>query len=71
MMDPLSSENRRLIFLMDKSELPMPLAPPMFCPVCGNEMRLVGIESGKPGFDLHTFECEKCGRFGVRSVGAH
>ena len=31
------------------------------CPGCGNPMRLAPIEPDKPGFDLHTFECSKCG----------
>ncbi len=30
------------------------------CPRCGKPMRLSCIETTKPGFDVRTFECEKC-----------
>ena len=32
------------------------------CTRCGTPTLLVGIESDKPGFDLNTFECPKCGQ---------
>jgi predicted RNA-binding Zn-ribbon protein involved in translation (DUF1610 family) len=33
------------------------------CTKCGTPTLLIGIESDKPGFDLNTFECPKCGHF--------
>jgi len=33
------------------------------CTKCGTPTLLMGIESDKPGFDLNTFECPKCGHF--------
>jgi RNase P subunit RPR2 len=30
------------------------------CTKCRAPMTLARIESAKPGFDLHTFECSKC-----------
>jgi hypothetical protein len=54
---------------MDKSEPPRAqFAPLMLCPACGNEMRLLGIESETPARDLYTFECAKCGRLEVRGL---
>jgi predicted nucleic-acid-binding Zn-ribbon protein len=32
------------------------------CTKCGTRTLLVGIEAEKPGFDLNTFECPKCGQ---------
>jgi hypothetical protein len=37
----------------------------MLCPACGNEMRLLGIESENLARDLYAFECAKCGRLEV------
>jgi hypothetical protein len=31
------------------------------CNCCRTPMRLVCIEPDKPGFDLRTFECARCG----------
>jgi hypothetical protein len=30
------------------------------CTKCGKPMRLSSIEPAEPGFDVRTFECEKC-----------
>jgi len=32
------------------------------CPKCSTEMRLFGIESDRPGFELRTFQCSNCQR---------
>jgi hypothetical protein len=45
-----------------------PAEPLLLCPHCKLEMRLLGIEPDKPGYDLFTFECTKCGRFEARSA---
>jgi hypothetical protein len=37
------------------------IRPP--CSKCATNTHLVGIESDKPGYDLHTFECPECGQF--------
>jgi hypothetical protein len=47
----------------------LPPAPPLLvCPVCAREMRLFGIEPEKPGRDLFTFECTRCGRLEARGI---
>jgi hypothetical protein len=30
---------------------------------CATHTHLIGIEPEKPGYDLRTFECPKCGQF--------
>ena len=42
------------------------------CTKCGMKTDLVGIESGKPGYDLNTFECRRCGHHetSVTEIGA-
>ncbi len=56
-------------FLLDggttKSELP---TPPLHCPKCNHDMRLLGIEADDDASDLFTFECTACGRFEVMGV---
>ena len=37
------------------------------CPDCGTLMRLFGIESEKPGFELHSFACPHCRRVETRT----
>jgi uncharacterized metal-binding protein (TIGR02443 family) len=31
------------------------------CPKCSTPMTLTRIDPDKPGFDIRTFECSKCG----------
>jgi hypothetical protein len=38
------------------------IAPPG-CSECGTATSLVGIESERPGYELHTFQCPKCEHF--------
>ena len=33
------------------------------CSACGTKTLLVGIETARPGYDLNTFECPRCGQF--------
>ena len=42
------------------------------CVKCGMKTDLVGIEPEKPGFDLNTFECPRCGQLqtSVTNIGA-
>jgi hypothetical protein len=37
------------------------IRPP--CTKCGSPTLLIGIELEKPGYDLNTFECQRCGQF--------
>ncbi len=37
------------------------------CSTCGTLTRLFGIETEKPGFELHSFECPACHRVEVRT----
>ena len=35
------------------------------CSECGTATFLVGIESERPGYDLHTFQCPNCENFEI------
>jgi hypothetical protein len=36
------------------------------CPKCRTKMRLFGIEPERSGYELHSFECPKCGHVEVK-----
>ena len=58
-------------FLLDgRAKKNPPVAPPLSCPRCEHEMRLLGIEPDSDTSDLLTFECTNCGRFEVMGVPA-
>jgi predicted nucleic acid-binding Zn ribbon protein len=44
------------------------LEPLIFCPRCGAEMRLIGVEDESNTRDIFTFECDDCGQIEARSV---
>ena len=33
------------------------------CTKCGTKTFLAGIEPDRPGYELYTFECPRCGQF--------
>lgn len=35
------------------------------CSKCGTTTSLVGIESARPGYELHTFQCPVCEHFEI------
>jgi hypothetical protein len=41
------------------------------CPECQTQMRLFGIESEAPGYELYSFECSKCQRIETAVAKSH
>jgi hypothetical protein len=42
--------------------------PILLCPKCKGEMYLLDVVSQKPGRDLLTFQCSKCGHLETRAI---